>query len=180
MWTRLFRPGAQSTRSDHDLDHETSPTHTKRLFIAASAFFFDLSSSSVLKISLILSFSPPLSHPLRSLLYPAPPKPSLDQERLQLIALSCIRHPGHTRGAYSCAATRGTLQRIVAQCKTGARPPLFCLGGRWSNIIVIPAGREVCTYNKKISLVYRVDIVWDYNIGTRLGNDWVEHQVNNV
>jgi hypothetical protein len=29
---------------------------------------------------------------------PAPPKPPLDQERLQLIALSCIRHPGHTRG----------------------------------------------------------------------------------
>jgi hypothetical protein len=66
MWTRLFRPGAQSTRYDHDLDHdldhETSPTHTKRLFIAASAFFLDFSSSSVLKISLVLSFplpSPP-------------------------------------------------------------------------------------------------------------------------
>ena len=121
MWTRLFRLGAQSTRYDHDLDHETSPTHTKRLFIAASAFFFDLSSSSVLKISLVLSISP-LPHLLRWLRCSAPPKPLLDQERLQLIDLSCIRHPGHIRGAYSLCSHQGKLCSTSSLgCKTGAR-----------------------------------------------------------
>jgi hypothetical protein len=50
-------------------------------------------------------FSPPILFKVASL--PAPPKPSLDQERLQLIALSCIRHPGHTRGAYSLCSHQG-------------------------------------------------------------------------
>ena len=58
---------------------------------------------------------------LSFLLYPAPPKPPLGQEHLQLIDLSCIRRPRHIRGAYLCAAIRGTLQTIVDQCKTGAR-----------------------------------------------------------
>jgi hypothetical protein len=154
MWTRLFRPGAQSTRSDHDLDHETSPTHTKRLFIAASAFFFDLSSSSVLKISLILSFSPPLSHPLRSLLYPAPPKPSLDQERLQLIALSCIRHPGHPRGGRTlCAAIRGNFaaHHRSVQDRSSAS---FVLP-RWTPVEYnrYSCWSGGCIYTKRISLV---------------------------
>jgi hypothetical protein len=169
MWTRLFRLGAQSTRYDHDLDHETSPTHTKRLFIAASAFFLDLSSSSVLKISLVLSFSP-LPTFLRLLRCSAPPKPPLDQERLQLIDLSCIRHPGHY--------TRGVLfvQPSGELCNTsslGARQelgsPLFCLAGRRSNITVIPAGRGGCIYAKKISTC---GIGWIlsgiYNIGLDL------------
>jgi len=43
---------------------------------AASAFFFDLSSSSVLKISLVLCFSPP-SHPVKvaSVLCPSLSRP---------------------------------------------------------------------------------------------------------
>jgi len=151
MWTRLFRPGAQSTRPDHNLDHETSPTHTKRLFIAASAFFLDLSSSSVLKISLAhLSLSSSLPPYKVASLYPAPPKPPLDQERLQLIALSCIRT--------SRASTRGVLfvQPSGELCSTSSLSAgqelgllCFCLGGTPVEYNRYSCWSGGCIYTKK-------------------------------
>ena len=171
MWTRLFRPGAQSTRYDHDLDHETSPTHTKRLFIAASAFFLDLSSSSVLKISLVIFLFPP-SHHLRLLRCSAPPKPPLDQERLQLIDFSCIKHPGaYTRGVFLCAAIRGTLQHIVSRYKTGAR--LSFVLPRWTPVEYnrYSCWSGGCIYAKKdinlwiLSGIYNIELDLEKRLG---------------
>ena len=58
---------------------------------------------------------------LRFLLHPAPPKPLLDQERLQLIHLSCIRHPGHTRGRLLAQPSGELCRTFGDRCKTGAR-----------------------------------------------------------
>jgi hypothetical protein len=136
------------------LDHETPPTHTKRLFIAASAFFLDLSSSSVLKISLVHVPFLPTPTLLKLPLYPAPPKPLLDQERLQLIALSCIRHPGHPRGGRTlCAAIRGNFaaHHRSVQDRSSAS---FVLP-RWTPVEYnrYSCWSGGCIYTKRISLV---------------------------
>jgi hypothetical protein len=154
MWTRLFRPGAQSTRSDHDPRPRNTANSYKEAVHRCLSLFLDLSSSSVLKISLVLFpflLSPTL---LRLLLYPAPPKPLLDQERLQLIALSCIRHPGHPRGGRTlCAAIRGNFaaHHRSVQDRSSAS---FVLP-RWTPVEYnrYSCWSGGCIYTKRISLV---------------------------
>jgi hypothetical protein len=181
MWTRLFRLGAQSTRYDpRSRPRNIANSYKEAVHRCLSLLFRSLIFFCVEDQPRSVLFSPP--HLLRSLRCSAPPKPPLDQERLQLIDLSCIKHPGHLRGAYSLCSHQGKLCSTSSLCaRQELGSPLFCLAGRRSNITVIPAGREVASTQKDTNFVASGGILSGiYNIALDLRTDWVGHQLNDV